>query len=192
MSARRRAYTRPVGDSTGIDDGPIPRTKLSDEVAHRMREAILSGRLKSGMRVVQDEWAQRLGVSRMPVRDAVFRLEAEGLVTISASKGTTTVAELSETDVEDAYEITAVAAAVAASRAAQRLTVEELAGLRRVHQRLVTAVANQDANAAQECHVKFHRRINRGSGSARLRSLIRTVSAGVPHFSIRVTAELAE
>jgi DNA-binding GntR family transcriptional regulator len=188
------AYTRRVAelDPGVIDETPIPRTNLSDEVAHRIRGAILSGRLKSGERVVQEEWAQRLGVSRMPVRDAVSRLEAEGLVTVSASGGTTTVAEVSEGDIEDAYEIAAAAAGVAARRAAQRLTTEELAGLRRLHERLITAVADQDTAAAQECNFEFHRRINRGSGSARLVSLIRMVSAGVPHFSIREMAELAE
>jgi DNA-binding GntR family transcriptional regulator len=179
-------------DSAVLNNGPIPRTKLSDEVAHRMREAILTGRLKAGMRVVQEDWAQRLGVSRMPVRDAVSRLEAEGLVTVSASSGTTTVAEVFESDIEDAYEITAVVAGVAARRAAQRLTTEELVGLRRLHQQLITAVVDQDTETAQKCNFEFHRRINRGSGSARLLSLIRTVSASVPHFSIREMAELAE
>jgi DNA-binding GntR family transcriptional regulator len=193
VSAKGSADTQqPVTDSAVLADGPIPRTKLSDEVAHRIREAILTGRLKAGMRVVQEDWAQRLGVSRMPVRDAVSRLEAEGLVTVSASSGTTTVAEVSESDIEDAYEITAVAAGVAARRAAHRLTTEELAGLRRLHDRLITAVVDQDDAAAQECNFEFHRRINRGSGSARLLSLIRMVSAGVPHFSIREMAELAE
>ena len=142
VSAERPADTQqPVTDFAVLNDGPIPRTKLSDEVAHRIRGAILSGRLKSGERVVQEEWAQRLGVSRMPVRDAVSRLEAEGLVTVSASGGTTTVAEVSEGDIEDAYEIAAAAAGVAARRAAQRLTTEELAGLRRLHERLITAVS---------------------------------------------------
>lgn len=171
------------------DDGPIARTKLSDEVAHRIREAILSGRLTSGMRVVQEEWAQRLGVSRMPVRDAVARLEAEGLVTVSASS-VVAVAAVSERDIEDIYQLTATLAGITARRAAHELSDEALGELRRVHDELTEAVDRNDDETAQARNFEFHQRINRGSGSRRLVALLRLVSAGVPHFSIRELSEL--
>lgn len=174
-----------------IDQRPIPRTKLSDEVAHRIREAILTGQLKSGMRVVQEDWAQRLGVSRMPVRDAVSRLEAEGLVTVSATN-VVTVAAVSESDVEDTYQLTASLAGLAARRAATHLTADELGELRRVHEELTAAVRREDAQTAQARNFEFHRLINRGSASPRLISLLRLVSAGVPQFSIRELSELGK
>lgn len=172
-----------------IDDTPIPRTKLSDEVAHRIREAILTGRLKSGERVVQEEWAHRLGVSRMPVRDAVVRLEAEGLVTVTTGNGVT-VASMSEQDIEDAYEFAAVLVGLAGRRAAVNLSGEDLAGLRRIYERMIAALEGDDRVTAQECSFEIFRQINKASGSARLLALIRLNAVSVPLVSVRQLANL--
>jgi DNA-binding GntR family transcriptional regulator len=176
-------------DPSVIDETPIPRTKLSDEVAHRIREAILSGRLKSDERIVQEEWAQRLGVSRMPVRDAIARLEAEGLVTVSTGNGVT-VASMSEHDIEDAYEFAAVLVGLAGRRAAVNLSSEDLAGLRRIHGRMIAALGEGDRVTAQECTFEIFRQINQASGSARLLALIRLNAASVPLISVRELPEL--
>ena len=172
-----------------IDETPIRRSKLSDEVAHRIREAILSGRLKSGERIVQEEWANRLGVSRMPVRDAVARLEAEGLVTVSTGNGVT-VASMSEHDIEDAYEFAAVLVGLAGRRAAVNLSDEDLAGLRQIYERMLVALGEGDRVTAQECTFEIFRQINQASGSARLLALIRLNAASVPLVSVRELPEL--
>jgi DNA-binding GntR family transcriptional regulator len=172
-----------------INETPIARTKLSDEVAHRIREAILTGRLKSGERIVQEDWAQRLGTSRMPIRDAVTRLEAEGLVSVSPSNGIT-VASMSEQDIEDAYEFAAVLVGLAGRRAAVNLSADELTGLRRLHERLTAALGEDDRDTAQECSYEMFRRINKASHSTRLLALIRLNAASVPLVSVRQLAEL--
>lgn len=172
------------------DGGPIARTNLGEEVAHRLRKAVLSGELASGTRVVQDEWAQRLGVSRMPVRDAVVRLEVEGLLTVSAS-GATTVAAVLEKDIVDGYQVNSTIAGVIARRAAHKLTDDEIVGLRAVQSELGDAVAAGDIDTAQARDFEFHRRINRAGGSVRLLSLLRLMSAGVPPVTIGDVPELA-
>jgi DNA-binding GntR family transcriptional regulator len=174
-----------------VEQTPIPRTKLSDEVAHRIREAILTGRLKSGERIVQEDWAHRLGTSRMPVRDAVTKLEAEGLVSVSTSNGVT-VASMSEQDIEDAYEFAAILVGQAGQRAAVKLSAEELGELRRLYERLVEALRDDDRGTAQECTYEMFRRINVASGSTRLLALIRLNAASVPLVSVRELAGLNE
>ncbi len=82
----------------------IDREKVPEQVLNRLREAIISGQLKPGRRVPQAELAESFGVSRMPIREALNRLEAEGLVVIHPYKGAE-VAELSVKELQEIYEI---------------------------------------------------------------------------------------
>lgn len=170
---------------------PIPRARLSDEVARRMRDAILTGGMRPGMHIVQEEWAQRLGVSRMPVRDAVTRLASEGLVEISSSNEAT-VASLSQEDIEDAYLLNAIVTGIAAERAALRMTEERYEELLDAHTKMIEAVARKDLDEAERFNWLFHRLLNRASDSPRLVTFLRTLSAGVPHFAVRTIEHYAE
>jgi DNA-binding GntR family transcriptional regulator len=85
-----------------------------------IREAILSGRFPPGQRLVADELAQEFGTSRMPVREALQRLENAGLVSITPHRGAV-VNELSEQEIVEVYHIRAVLEGLAARLAAPRL-----------------------------------------------------------------------
>jgi DNA-binding GntR family transcriptional regulator len=80
--------------------GPARRRVLSDEVADAIRDAIFDGRIDLGQRLVEDELASLLNVSRGPVRRALVLLSEEGLVNTEHHRGTT-VAELSADDVRE-------------------------------------------------------------------------------------------
>lgn len=90
------------------------RRVLTDDVADSIREAILSGRIKSGERLIEDELAENLNVSRGPIRAAIFRLEQEGLVVHETHRGAT-VARVSIEDADEIYSL---------RRALERLAVE--------------------------------------------------------------------
>ncbi len=60
-----------------------------DSIAHALREEILAGRLTAGERLVEEAIAKRYGVSRVPVREALTRLQSEGFVTIARYRGAT-------------------------------------------------------------------------------------------------------
>ena len=91
------------------------------EIAYdAIREAILSGRFPPGQRLVADELAQEFGTSRMPVREALQRLENAGLVSITPHRGAV-VNELSEQEIVEVYHIRAVLEGLAARLAAPRL-----------------------------------------------------------------------
>jgi DNA-binding GntR family transcriptional regulator len=91
------------------------------EIAYdAIREAILSGRFPPGQRLVADDLAQEFGTSRMPVREALQRLENAGLVSITPHRGAV-VNELSEQEIVEVYHIRAVLEGLAARLAAPRL-----------------------------------------------------------------------
>ena len=82
----------------------LGRERAPEQVTSRLREAIVSGLLQPGDRLMQEELAERLGVSRMPVREALRRLEAEGLVVLQPYRGAL-VANLSSTELQELYEL---------------------------------------------------------------------------------------
>ncbi|WEK51944.1 MAG: GntR family transcriptional regulator [Candidatus Kaistia colombiensis] len=92
------------------------RRVLTDDVADSIREAILSGRIKSGERLIEDELAENLSVSRGPIRQAIFRLQQEGLVVHETHRGAT-VAHVSIEDADEIYSL---------RRALERLAMENV------------------------------------------------------------------
>ncbi|MGK2880654.1 MAG: GntR family transcriptional regulator [Mycobacterium sp.] len=81
---------------------PVARVESTgDSIAHALREEILHGRLAAGARLVEEAIAKRYGVSRVPVREALTRLQSEGFVTIVRYRGAT----VSETLVQDSREL---------------------------------------------------------------------------------------
>ncbi|MGP1397515.1 MAG: GntR family transcriptional regulator [Inquilinaceae bacterium] len=94
---------------------------------HRvLRQAIIDGVLEAGRKLRQEHLAARLGTSRMPVREALRQLEAEGLVTFEAHKGAA-VAVLSAADLREIYEMRVGAETMALKHAMRRMTPDALA-----------------------------------------------------------------
>ena len=83
---------------------PIARRTVAAEAAEILRQRILTGDLKSGQPIRQEQIAQELGVSRIPLREALKQLEAEGFVTIEPHKGAV-VSTLSLAEVEELFEL---------------------------------------------------------------------------------------
>lgn len=103
--------------------GPLEQDnqRLADAVYERLGEAIIDGTLEQGSRIRDQEIAADLGVSRMPVREALQRLERIGLVEMSASRFTR-ITEVSDKDIEDSIEFVGFQAAAAARMAVPRMT----------------------------------------------------------------------
>ena len=98
---------------------------LRDVVFEHLRNSILNGELKPLERLMEVQLAEQLGVSRTPVREAIRKLELEGLVIMVARKGAY-VADVSVKDILDVLEVRCVLEGLAASLAAERMTEEEL------------------------------------------------------------------
>jgi DNA-binding GntR family transcriptional regulator len=95
-----------------------PETR-SEALIDALREAILTGQYRPGEHLVQEELAERFGISRIPLREALRRLEGEGLVIISPNRGAT-VRPLAPKDVVDLYDLRLALESLALRRAAER------------------------------------------------------------------------
>ncbi|TMF86238.1 MAG: GntR family transcriptional regulator [Chloroflexi bacterium] len=152
------------------------RPNLPVEVADRLRRDIFSGRLRPGERIDQDAEAAALGVSRVPIREALIALDREGLVDIVPRHGVF-VWSFGPEDLADQYEVFGLVSGLAAERAAQNLTDDELANLRAVHAEMSVS---RDGERLELLNERFHMIINRASGSRRLAWLVRFLSGSVP------------
>ena len=116
---------------------------LRDVVFNTLRRAIITGEFAPGERLMEISLANRLGVSRTPVREAIRKLELEGLVIMIPRKGAQ-VAKITEKSLRDVIEIRCVLEEFAASLACERITPEGRENLKEAHENFVEAVKNGD------------------------------------------------
>ena len=107
---------------------------LRDVVFNTLRKAILKGELKPGERLMEIALAERLGVSRTPVREAMRKLELEGLVVMIPRRGAQ-VANITEKDLNDVLEVRIALENLSIENACMRMTEEQLEELRISRQR---------------------------------------------------------
>lgn len=155
----------------------LDRRPTSDQVAAVVWEMISQGELRSGDRVPQDEIAQRLGISRIPVREALVRLANEGVVVSKPHIGVF-VTEFSPDVVRDHFEIYAQLQTLAAERLLAGPTATEAKiEIAQIGERLA---ATSDAVEVNRLSTQLSRTINVGSGSARLRAVLRAMGRMFP------------
>jgi DNA-binding GntR family transcriptional regulator len=160
---------------------PLKRRRLVDEAARALREAILSGRFAAGARLRQTELADRLGISRTPIREALGRLQQEGLVQLLPGSGVrVTVLDLDEA--AELYDLREALDGLAARLAAGRATQASLTRVGRPLERMRQCLEQQDANRWFSAHVAFHEEIFRASDNARLQSLLAVVRLSIQRF----------
>ncbi len=150
---------------TDESDGPQGQSAY-----RRLLADIKSGQLLPGARLRETDLAERLGISRTPVREAIRQLEADGLVTHQARQGAT-IRNLDYAEVIELYEMRSVLEGTAsrlAARMAQRVEVVELTELNDA------LAASEPGAAAQELNRQFHRTL---LDAARNRFLVKTMSA---------------
>ncbi|MCZ9882582.1 GntR family transcriptional regulator [Arthrobacter sp. B2a2-09] len=149
-----------------------PRRNLREEVAESLRNRILSGEFKPGVRIDLVTAAEELGISQLPVREALITLEGEGLVKSYPRRGYF-VQALQPEDILDHYEIFGKVAGMAAARAAKTLSGEQLKELTAINEAMRAA---KDPEKKEDCNFKFHKIINGTGSSHRLMSVIRILS----------------
>ena len=147
---------------------PPRRKSLGDDVADRLREAILHGELVAGQRLREEELAERLQVSRGPVRDAFGFLEREGLVRSSRRRGVTVV-ELTLRDLHEIYTLRSALEPLAVSLAIEHGTDADLADIESALGEFVAALSpRMSERTAAELDVQFHDSIYRAARHERL------------------------
>ncbi|WP_301107467.1 GntR family transcriptional regulator [Sporosarcina sp.] len=156
---------------------PIAKLSTRDQVIATLRKAIFNGDLKDGEELIQEDIATKLNVSRMPVREAFYALEREGLLTTN-QKRRVTVKGITHKDIEDHYDIRAMLEGEASARASQKDFDKD--ELREVQQDIETAVAEGQTKDYIIANEHFHRIIWKASDSERLQSFLDQMWNGLP------------
>ena len=140
---------------------------LRDVVFNTLRQAILKGELEPGERLMEIQLAERLGVSRTPIREAIRKLELEGLVLMIPRKGAE-VAEISEKSLREVLEVRRSLEELAIELACQRITPEELTALEEAENRFARAVEDGWVMAIAESDENYHELIYQATANDRL------------------------
>ncbi len=149
------------------------RTQL---VAEAIREKILTGEFKSGSPLRQAALAQELNVSRIPVREALLQLEAEGLVNFEAHKGAT-VTEVSASQVDEIFDLRALLEAELLRHSLEKLSAQDLQDAEALLEELETAMAAGDTQAATgHLNSAFHGKLYSRAERPQTRELVEQFS----------------
>lgn len=143
----------------------IGRGLLSDQIYEVVRDAILSGELSPGDRVVESEVARRYEVSQAPVREAVKRLAQEGLLTYLPRRGNF-VSSISEDEMAEARVVRAAMESLAASLVGSRIAPSRVTQLREIVARMHTAVSDHSYDEFRRLDVSFHRTVIESTGNS--------------------------
>jgi DNA-binding GntR family transcriptional regulator len=163
------------------DVTPLPRRRLVDDATQSLRDAILDGRLPAGARLRQTELADRLGISRTPIRESLGRLQHEGLIEL-LPRGGVRVTVLDAEQALELYQLREVLDGLAARLAAARARAGALGRCRRLLARMAACVERRDPGRWFESHVAFHEEIVRLAGNAPLARLVSVVRLSIRHF----------
>ena len=146
---------------------PRPRP----DVYGALREAISDGSMRANEPLREERLAVALGVSRTPVREALVRLSAEGLVETDGSGGLR-VTDLRADDLDEVFALRSVLESLALRYACEVHNAAGMAELRRIHAASVEAVAADDVERLLELNTEFHSALNRFAGKPRLQNFI--------------------
>ena len=128
---------------------------LRDVVFNTLRQAILRGELKPGERLMEIQLANKLGVSRTPIREAIRKLELEGLVLMIQRKGAE-VAEITEKNMRDVLEVRKALEELAVQLACEKITAEEIEEMKKAAEEFRMILKNKDITEIAEADVRFH------------------------------------
>lgn len=161
---------------------------LRDIVFDYMKNAIITGELKPGERLMEVQLAEKLGVSRTPVREAIRKLELEGLVVMVPRKGAY-VSDLDTRDLLNVLEIRGSLEGLAASLAAERITDEEIRELNSIVDEFYKSIETNDHEALVKCDKAFHDLIFAASRNDKLVQIMNNLQEHVHRFRVRYINE---
>ena len=156
---------------------------LREVVFKTLRQSILTGELKPGERLMEIHLAEKLGVSRTPIREAIRKLELEGLVTMIPRRGAEG-AKISEKNLKDVLEVRTCLDSLAVRLACQRITDEQIDDLKKACDDFVLATKTGEATAITKADVKLHDVIVRATGNERLQQMINTLSEQMYRYRV--------
>ena len=152
---------------------------LRDVVFNTLRKAILRGELKPGERLMEIQLANKLGVSRTPIREAIRKLELEGLVLMIPRKGAE-VAQITEKNMQDVLEVRKALEELSVQLACERITAEQVEEMKMA----AKVLKSGDVTKIAEADVKFHDIIFAATNNQRLITLLNNLREQMYRFRV--------
>ena len=156
---------------------------LRDVVFNTLRKAILKGELKPGERLMEIALAERLGVSRTPVREAMRKLELEGLVVMIPRRGAQ-VANITEKDLNDVLEVRIALENLSIEKACQCMTEEQLQELWFAAKAFERTMSEGNLVKLAEADVAFHEVIYKSSDNRRLDQVLNNLREQIYRYRV--------
>lgn len=162
---------------------------LRDIVFKTLREAIITGDLQPGERLMEIKLANELGVSRTPVREAIRKLELEGLVIMTARKGAE-VAPINEKDLKEVLEIRRSLESLACELACKDVKDSDVRKLRSINQEISKAIEAEDIEKITQKDVEFHEAINDMTDNQRLIQMLHQLKEHIFRYRFEYIKEM--
>lgn len=140
---------------------------LRDVVFNTLRQAILRGELKPGERLMEIQLANKLGVSRTPIREAIRKLELEGLVLMIPRRGAE-VAEITEQNLRDVLEVREALEELSVKLACEHATQAQIEEMKQAAKVFEESLSGDDVTRIAEADVAFHDAINMATDNQKL------------------------
>ncbi len=164
---------------------------LRDLVFNTLRQAILKGELKPGERLMEIQLAEKLGVSRTPIREAIRKLELEGLVLMIPRRGAE-VAKISHKSLQDVLEVRGALEELATDLACQRITEEQLIALREAENHFKAVVEKGTEMEIAEADEAYHDIIYNATGNKRLIQMINNLREQMYRYRLEYIKDEAQ
>ena len=156
---------------------------LRDVVFNTLRKAILRGELKPGERLMEIQLANKLGVSRTPIREAIRKLGLEGLVLMIPRKGAE-VAQITEKNMQDVLEVRKALEELSVQLACERITPEQVEEMKMAAEDFRKVLKSGDVTKIAEADVKFHDIIFAATNNQRLITLLNNLREQMYRFRV--------
>lgn len=145
----------------------IEPRRIEDEILSRMREAIVSGKIEPGAHLNESDIAKQMAVSRIPIREALSKLEQEGLIVRQPNKGCFVIS-FTEQDIKEVFSLRASLESMSFEWALSKLTSEDIQRLRELVEQQEQAIQRENYDELAHLDMQFHEYICIKTGHSRL------------------------
>lgn len=158
-----------------MDNKNKEKSTVVNYVTASLRKAILNGTLKKGDRLIQEEWAERLDVSRMPIREALTQLQIEGLVEMVPHKGAI-VTPITRENIEEIYHTRSLLEGLAVEKSIPFLTDEDKMQLKEILIQMEELQLSDETNERYiQLNASFHETLRKGCPWIRVQKMVETL-----------------